>query len=134
MNTALLRLLFIFSFVFLSISCKEHSKQQLSPQLISDLNLKKGNVISCGTSASQYGTLAFQTSCGSGVQDDFNLGVKLLHSFEYDEAEKVFAGIIDRQPDCAMAYWGVAMSNFHPLWTPPLEAELIKGSKAVAIA
>jgi tetratricopeptide (TPR) repeat protein len=68
------------------------------------------------------------------VQENFNLGVKLLHSFEYDEAEKVFATIIDQQPDCAMAYWGVAMSNFHPLWTPPLEAELKKGSKAIEIA
>jgi hypothetical protein len=60
--------------------------------------------------------------------------VKLLHSFEYDEAEKVFARIIDANPGCAMAYWGVAMSNFHPLWTPPSPAELSKGSKALAIA
>jgi tetratricopeptide (TPR) repeat protein len=33
-----------------------------------------------------------------------------------------------------MAYWGVAMSNFHPLWSPPAEAELKKGEKALAIA
>ena len=33
-----------------------------------------------------------------------------------------------------MAYWGVAMANFHPLWTPPSEPELRKGVKAVAIA
>ncbi|WP_205402733.1 tetratricopeptide repeat protein [Spirosoma taeanense] len=33
-----------------------------------------------------------------------------------------------------MAYWGVAMSLFHPLWTPPLETELRKGEKAVQIA
>jgi hypothetical protein len=32
-----------------------------------------------------------------------------LHSFEYDDAEKVFAKIIDENPECAMAYWGVAM-------------------------
>src|SRR5688500_15993879 len=124
----------LLSFFILNVSCKENTKQQFSPQLISDLNLKKGNVISCGLSGNQFGTVDFQTSCGSGVQEDFNLGVKLLHSFEYDEAEKVFAKIIDRQPDCAMAYWGVAMSNFHPLWTPPLEPELKKGSKAIEIA
>ncbi len=133
MITPFLRLLSILSFVMLLISCKEKS-QQLSPALISDLGLKKGGLITCGNSTGQFGTVNFQTSCGGSVQEDFNLGVKLLHSFEYDEAEKVFAGIIDRQPDCAMAYWGVAMSNFHPLWTPPSEAELQKGNKAVSIA
>ena len=127
------RMLGIMLITCIFLSCKEKG-EQLSPQLITDLGLKKGALISCGNSGSQFGTVAFQTSCGNAVQEDFNLGVKLLHSFEYDEAEKVFAGIIDRQPDCAMAYWGVAMSNFHPLWTPPLEEELIKGSKAVAIA
>ncbi len=33
-----------------------------------------------------------------------------------------------------MAYWGVAMANFHPLWTPPSELELKKGVKAITIA
>ncbi len=56
-----------------------------------------------------------------------------MHSFEYDEAEKVFAKVIDKEPGCAMAYWGVAMSNFHALWTAPTEAELKKGSKAIQV-
>lgn len=68
------------------------------------------------------------------VKKDFNLGVALLHYFEYHEAEKVFAKIIDEDPDCAMAFWGVAMCNFHALWTPPTEPELTKGAKAIAIA
>ncbi|WP_198172745.1 tetratricopeptide repeat protein [Hymenobacter ginkgonis] len=58
----------------------------------------------------------------------------MLHSFEYDEAEKAFATAIAKNPACAMAYWGVAMANFHPLWTPPSERELKKGVKALAIA
>jgi hypothetical protein len=33
-----------------------------------------------------------------------------------------------------MAYWGVAMANFHPLWAPPSEEELLKGTKAIEIA
>ena len=52
------------------------------------------------------------------VKEEFNLAVELLHSFEYDEAEKVFAKIIDKEPDCAMAYWGVAMCNYHPALAP----------------
>ncbi len=60
--------------------------------------------------------------------------MSLLHSFEYDEAEKVFAKTISQDPACAMAYWGVAMSNYHPLWSPPTQPELEKGAKAIAIA
>lgn len=67
-------------------------------------------------------------------KNDFNFAVELLHSFEYDEAEKAFAKVIDESPMCAMAYWGVAMSNFHPLWSPPSEAELQKGAHAISIA
>jgi tetratricopeptide (TPR) repeat protein len=71
---------------------------------------------------------------GEKAKKDFNLAVELLHSCEYDEAEKVFAKVIDESPGSAMAYWGVAMSNFHPLWTPPTEEELQKGAKAINIA
>ncbi len=105
-----------------------------SKERITELDLKRGAVISCGSSGPQFGSVAFETSCDEKVKDDFNLALTLLHSFEYDEAEKVFAKVIDRQPACAMAYWGVAMSNFHPLWTPPSEAELEKGAKAIEIA
>ena len=98
------------------------------------MDLKRGNLILCGPEDSQFGSVNFETSCGEKVKNDFNLAIKLLHSFEYDEAEKVFAKIIDEQPECAMAYWGVAMSIFHPLWTPPSEAELTKGATAIEAA
>ena len=102
--------------------------------LIKEMNLKRGAVISCGPADQQYGSLSFPLTGNEEVKTDFSLALKLLHSFEYDEAEKLFAGIIDKAPQTAMAYWGVAMSNFHPLWTPPTEAELKKGARAVAIA
>ena len=113
--------------------CKQHSTDP-SFALLDSINLKRGQIISCGPLDKQFGTADFQTSCSDEVKDDFNLAIKLLHSFEYDEAEKAFAKVIDKQPDCAMAYWGVAMSNFHPLWTPPTGAELIKGAVAADIA
>ena len=103
-------------------------------EVISQLNLKKGDLISCGVKDPQFGVAEFETSCEEKTKEDFNLAVELLHSFEYDESEKVFAKIIDQSPGCAMAYWGIAMSNFHPLWTPPNEAELQKGAKAIDIA
>jgi hypothetical protein len=123
-------------FLFLSLiplSCKEN-KTGPSKELISEMNLKRGALISCGPEEQQLGTLEFETSCSGKVKENFKVGVKFLHSFEYDEAEKVFANIIDQNPECAMAYWGIAMSNFHPLWTPPSEPELTKGGKAIEIA
>ena len=73
-------------------------------------------------------------TCNQNARKDFNLAVELLHSFEYDESEKLFSKIIDETPECAMAYWGVAMCNFHALWNPPTEAELQKGARSIAIA
>lgn len=115
------------------ISC-ENQTAGSSTLLVNKLDLKRGEVISCGPGDFKLGALAFEFSGSEKVKADFHLAIKLLHSFEYDEAEKVFAKVIDEEPECAMAYWGVAMSNFHALWTPPSESELKKGSQAIAIA
>ena len=122
----------VLLFPLLLLACKE-SRKAPSRASIDALNLKKGQLIACGP-AQQLGTLQFVIDAPSSIQSSFMLGLKLLHSFEYDEAEKVFAGIIDQYPTCAMAYWGVAMSNFHPLWAPPSKAELLKGSAAITLA
>jgi tetratricopeptide (TPR) repeat protein len=114
-------------------ACKEKD-QQPSAENITALNLKRGELVACGSPDKQFGSVGFVSSCSPEAKKDFELGLALLHSFEYDESEKVFAGIIDQQPACAMAYWGVAMSNYHTLWAPPTEAELKKGSKAIEIA
>ncbi|MGN6212721.1 tetratricopeptide repeat protein [Parafilimonas sp.] len=127
------KLLLVFLLPVICLSC-ENKNTAPSKELISKLNLKRGNLISCGVANAQFGTVDFNMSCDASAKKDFNLAVELLHSFEYDEAEKIFAKVIDESPNCAMAYWGVAMCNFHPLWNPPTEAELQKGSKAIDIA
>jgi len=105
-----------------------------SQDAISSIELKKGDIILCGPPEKEFGTVSFTITCSEKLQNDFNLGVALLHSFEYDEAEKSFARIIEESPGCVMAYWGVAMSNYHPLWAPPSQAELKKGAAAIAVA
>ncbi len=125
--------LFYFLLAASIISCNNNNSIP-SNELIKQLNLKRGDIISCGTPDAQFGSVDFEMTCDGKAKKDFNLAIELLHSFEYDESEKVFAKIIDETPGCAMAYWGVAMCNFHPLWNPPTEAELEKGSKAISIA
>jgi len=122
-----------FSVLILVPSCKTKSTGP-SAETISAINLKRGELVLCGPPEKQFGTVDFLTSCSEKAKKDFDLAIALLHSFEYDESEKVFAKIVDENPECAMAYWGVAMSNYHPLWAPPTQPELEKGAKAIAIA
>ncbi len=76
----------------------------------------------------------FPVSCDPSVQARFNHAVTMLHSFEYPETSKLFAGILADDPDCAMARWGVAMSIWHQIWAPPSVAELEEGARVLAAA
>jgi tetratricopeptide (TPR) repeat protein len=82
----------------------------------------------------KLGVVNFKISCNAQAQKQFNRAVAWLHSFEYEEAEKAFTAVTKIDPKCSMGYWGIAMSNFHPLWAPPSAAELKKGSDAIAHA
>jgi hypothetical protein len=82
----------------------------------------------------KVGEVGFPVSCSADAQQQFTRAVALLHSFWYEEAVKAFTGVADVDPSCAMAYWGVAMSNWYPLWYPPSAAALKAGSDAVAKA
>jgi tetratricopeptide (TPR) repeat protein len=114
-------------------ACREKPQPMLAKE-INAINLKTGNVVLCGPDDKGVGKVSFIISGDDSTINHFNFGIALLHSFEYDEAEKVFAQIIHRSTHCAMAYWGVAMANYHPLWTPPEIPELTKGAKALEIA
>lgn len=129
---SLLSLCCIAAFAVL-LSCNSASEAP-SSEVIEAINLKKGEVIWCGPAGGSFGSVDFLVSASPEVKRDFDEATAMLHSFEYDESEKAFARIIKKDPACAMAYWGVAMSNFHPLWAPPTEEEFKKGVKAVEVA
>ena len=82
----------------------------------------------------KVGEVGFPVSCSAEAQQQFTRAVALLHSFWYEEAVKAFTGVAETDPSCAMAYWGVAMSNWYPLWYPPSAAALKAGYDAVAKA
>jgi len=73
----------------------------------------------------------FAISCGPEAQKAFKHAVWTLHSFWYPEALKAFTDIGKAEPGCAMAYWGIAMSRWYPLWYPPNAEALKTGSEAV---
>src|SRR5437588_5655168 len=81
--------------------------------------------------AAKSGEVDFPISCSPSAQQKFNQAVWVLHSFWYEEAVKAFTAVNAIEPDCAMGYWGVAMSHWYPLWYPPNPAALKAGSEAV---
>jgi tetratricopeptide (TPR) repeat protein len=82
----------------------------------------------------RIGRVNFPVSCNPPAQKLFNRAVAWLHSFEYEQAEKVFTEAAAADPQCGMAHWGVAMSNYHTIWAPPTAAGLRKGWEAVVRA
>src|SRR5437762_1389074 len=77
------------------------------------------------------GKVEFPVSCAPAVQFEFARGVALLHSFFYEEARRVFALVAERDSKCAMAQWGIAMTWWHPIWTPPTPDEMSAGKAAI---
>jgi hypothetical protein len=84
--------------------------------------------------AEKLGTVHFPISCGSEAQQRFIRAVAILHSMWYEEAVKAFTDVAEADPGCAMAWWGVAMSHWYPLWYPPPPPALKAGAAAVAKA
>src|SRR5882672_5310922 len=68
----------------------------------------------------KLGKVSFPISCAPAVQEQFDRGVALLHSFAYAAAEDAFQGVAKLDPRCAMAHWGMTMTYFHQLWEPPI--------------
>jgi tetratricopeptide (TPR) repeat protein len=81
--------------------------------------------------AHAHGAVEFHTSCESSVRTEFNQAVALLHHMTYAQARAAFRDVAGRDPRCAMAHWGIAMTLFTPLWpTRPSAAELQAGWQA----
>ncbi len=118
----------------LVVSCATKKKKDQSANKLQSIDLLRGDIALCSSGEGQFGTVEFSLSCSEKVKANFNLATALLHSFEYVEAEKAFAKVIDEDPNCAMAYWGAAMCSFHPLWSPPSREDLEKGSRIISVA
>jgi tetratricopeptide (TPR) repeat protein len=77
------------------------------------------------------GRIEFPISGAAAVRAEFERGVALLHSFFYEEARRIFTAVAEKDPKCAMAQWGIAMTWWHPIWTPPIKEEMAAGTAAI---
>jgi len=77
-----------------------------------------------GQQDEKLGKVTFPTSCSPDVQADFDRGVAMLHSYWFLIARRKFEAILQQDPSCAMAYWGVAMDYLgNTLATTPTRAD-----------
>jgi tetratricopeptide (TPR) repeat protein len=94
----------------------------------------RGTEESPAAPSGQLGNVNFPTSCSSDVQPAIEKGVALLHSFQYTESNKTFADAASREPKCAIAHWGKAMTLYYQLWDFPSDKLLKEGRKEIELA
>jgi hypothetical protein len=82
----------------------------------------------------KLGTVSFPISCSAATQTQFERGVALLYSFEYEASVNQFLESEKKDGNCAMLYWGQAMSLYHQLWDRPSKADLQLGGELLAKA
>jgi tetratricopeptide (TPR) repeat protein len=84
------------------------------------------------TYGAHLATVHFPVSCDEAARRHAERGLALLHHMTYEGASTAFADATETDPDCAMGYWGQAMTFIHPLWSdPPSEAEFERGQELV---
>ena len=125
------KLLLVLSIFLFFSSCE--NKKSTPIQSIAELDLNRGDLLLCGDP--NFGNVSFALSCRYDLRETFNLGLSLIHSFEYAEAEKAFVSILDEDPECLMAYWGTAMSILnHPLSRKQNPESLKRGEALLKVA
>jgi len=78
----------------------------------------------------EYGVVHFPVSCSPAAQEQFDLGVSQQHSFFYPETVKTFTRVAEIDPDCAMAYWGLAFAQMPNPLVPPFDPAAMKRASA----
>jgi len=63
-----------------------------------------------------FGEVHFPITCNPGVQEEFDLALAMLHTFSFPAAAKTFTAISQKDPECAMAYWGLAATAIGSLY------------------
>ena len=81
---------------------------------------------------SGFGTVHFETSCNETAQRRFDRGMRYQHSFWYRQSKEIFEDVLKADPECAIAYWGIALSLLINPHAPPPAPNLPLGLAALA--
>jgi tetratricopeptide (TPR) repeat protein len=84
-----------------------------------------------GMAPKDIGTVDFTTSCNPSTKTKFNEAVALLHSFWFAESRGVFESVLKDDPNCAIAYWGIALTHWGNPFGGLRQPQTIATGKAV---
>ena len=125
-------ILLVSAFISFS-SCNNKKTSSSESTSFANLELNRGELLLCGDP--NFGEVSFSLSCRYDLRETFDLGLTLIHSFEYAEAEKAFVSILDKDSECLMANWGAAMSILnHPLSFKQNPKSLKRGEELLRVA
>ena len=79
----------------------------------------------------RLGAVHFDTSCNETAQRRFDRGMRYQHSFWYQSSKEIFEEVLKADPECGIAYWGIALSLLHNPHNPPPEPNLPLGLAAI---
>ena len=82
----------------------------------------------------KLGNVNFETSCKPEAQKLFNRGMLYQHSFWYRSSQKTFEDLLKADPECGIAYWGIALSLLWNPHVPPPAKNLAEGTAILAKA
>jgi predicted Zn-dependent protease len=74
----------------------------------------------------RLGEVSFPISCSPAAQQQFDRAVAMQHSFFFPETVKAFTSIAEKEPSCAMAYWGIAISQRPNPLVGPFPGDVLK--------
>jgi tetratricopeptide (TPR) repeat protein len=85
-----------------------------------------------GKPPEQLGRVSFANSCAPAAQATLARAVALLHSFWFREGEKTFREVLERDPNCAIATWGIATILIgNPFAAGPTPAQAQQAKEAI---
>jgi hypothetical protein len=79
----------------------------------------------------RLGRVHFETSCTEPAQRRFDRGMRYQHSFWYRQSKAIFEEVLNADPECAIAYWGIALSLLYNPHAPPPAENLPLGLAAL---
>jgi hypothetical protein len=79
----------------------------------------------------KLGTVHFATSCNEAAQRRFDRAMRYQHSFWYSASQEIFEETLKADPECAIAYWGIALSLLYNPHSPVPAPNLPLGLAAI---
>jgi Tfp pilus assembly protein PilF len=79
----------------------------------------------------RFGNVHFQTSCNDTAQRRFDRGMRYQHSFWYRQSKEIFEDVLKADPECSIAYWGIAQSLLANPFNPTPPKNLQEGLAAI---